>query len=219
MVHSGSKTSGPTSLDVTSTACDAEVLIAASQLGPSFGSLDTGATKTAIGSQLVMPLTRSLAPAIQRKVRKVPRCPCQVVFKFGNLSTLESSQALVIPIGKLDLKVAVVPGCTPCLLSNTFMRALKALIDTANHKLLSPCLRKELSLHLTPKGLLGRYQSTGHSGRSREGHWGSRNIHAGRRRNTNRVQNKWACYRQGRRRSTEVKWWQEVILCDCDNFL
>ena len=42
--------SGPTSLDVTSTACDAEVLIAASQLGPSFGILDTGATKTAIGS-------------------------------------------------------------------------------------------------------------------------------------------------------------------------
>ena len=33
------------------------------------------------------------------------------------------------------------------------MRALKALIDTANHKLLSPCLRKELSLHLTRNGL------------------------------------------------------------------
>lgn len=59
----------------------------------------------------------------------------------------------MIPICKLNLKVAIVPGCTPFLLSNTLMRALKALIDTANHKLLSPCLRKELSLHLTPKGL------------------------------------------------------------------
>ena len=88
-----------------------------------------------------MPLIRSLSPAIQRKVR---RCHCQVVFK---------SQALVIPIGKLNLKVGIVPGCTPFLLSNTFMRALKALIDTANHKLLSPCLRKELSLHLTRNGL------------------------------------------------------------------
>ena len=136
--------------EVTSTVCDAEVLLAASQLSPSFGILDTGATKTVIGCQLVGPLIQSLSPGIRRKIS---RCPCQVVFRFGNLSTLESEQALVIPIGKLHLKVAIVPGCTPFLLSNTLMRALKAMIDTGSNKLHSPTLIQPLSLHLTPKGL------------------------------------------------------------------
>ena len=136
--------------EITSTACDADVLLAASQLGPSFGILDTGATKTVIGSQLVGPLIQSLSSNIRGKIS---RCPCQVVFRFGNLSTLESEQALVIPIGSLFLKIAVVPGCTPFLLSNTLMRALKALIDTGSHKLHSSLLSQSMPLHLTQKGL------------------------------------------------------------------
>ena len=138
------------SCDVASSVCNAEALSVAAQLGPSFGILDTGATKTVIGSQLISSLINSLSPYIRRRVS---RCPCNVVFRFGNLSTLESEQALVIPIGRLFLKVAIVPGSTPFLLSNTLMRALKAMIDTKSQMLHSPILKKSLPLNLTSKGL------------------------------------------------------------------
>ena len=66
---------------------------------------------------------------------------------------MQSQQALVIPIGRLNLKVAVVPGHTPFLLSNTLMRALKARIDTSEHMLESPFLLEPVPLFLTQKGL------------------------------------------------------------------
>lgn len=88
---------------------EAEAFISSSGLSPNHGILDTGATKTVIGSELVKDLLNSLDPSVRKMVS---RCPCQVTFRFGNLSTLQSQQALVIPIGRLNLKVAVVPGYT-----------------------------------------------------------------------------------------------------------
>ena len=88
-----------------------------------FGILDTGATKTVIGSQLIKGLMNSLDPEIRNKVG---RYSCNITFRFGNLSTLDSQHALVIPVGRVKLKVAVVPGQTPFLVSNTLIRALKA---------------------------------------------------------------------------------------------
>ena len=129
---------------------EAKAFISSSGLSPNHGILDTGATKTVIGSELVKDLLDSLEPVIRKKVS---RCPCQVTFRFGNLSTLQSQQALVIPIGNLNLKVAVVPGLTPFLLSNTLMRALKAKIDTCDHLLESPYLPRPVPLMLTQKGL------------------------------------------------------------------
>ena len=72
---------------------------------------------------------------------------------FGNEATLSSRQALVIPIGKLRLKVAIVPGGTPFLLSNTLMRAMEAKIDCSSQTLSSKMLCKPVSLQLTSKGL------------------------------------------------------------------
>ncbi len=129
---------------------EATAFISSSGLSPNHGILDTGATKTVIGSDLVKDLLNSLDPVVRKKVS---RCPCQVTFRFGNLSTLQSQQALVIPIGNLNLKVAVVPGLTPFLLSNTLMRALKAKIDTHKHLLDSPFLQRPVPLMLTQKGL------------------------------------------------------------------
>ena len=116
----------------------------------SFGILDTGATKTVIGSKLIKGLLESLDPEIRSKVG---RCACQITFRFGNLSTLDSHQALVIPLGRVNLKVAVVPGQTPFLLSNTLVRALKAQIDADRQVLNSPLLKQGVDLQLTPKGL------------------------------------------------------------------
>ena len=101
----------------------------------SHGVLDSGATKTVIGSNLVEPLLQSFHPEVKSRVT---RCTCDVTFRFGNLSTLEAKHALVIPVGYLNLRVASVQGNTPFLLSNTLMRALKAVLDSC----LDMCLYK-----------------------------------------------------------------------------
>jgi hypothetical protein len=100
-----------------------------------WGILDTGATKTVMGSEHLKEFLDGLQPEIKKQVK---RCPCEVVFRFGNQGTLKSSQALVIPVGGMWLKIAVVQGSTPFLISNTLLRALGALIDTQNHQLQIP---------------------------------------------------------------------------------
>ena len=82
------------------------------------GIVDAGATKTVIGSGYLL---AALRPEVRKQVQ---RCRCSVVFRFGNQGTLESKHALVVPIGPLKLKIAIVPGHTPFLLSNTLLRAI-----------------------------------------------------------------------------------------------
>ena len=79
----------------------------------SFGVVDLGATKTVIGSSLVPDLIKNLSPQVQKSLS---RCSCSITFRFGNHGTLQSTQALVIPIHGFLLKVAIVPGSTPFLL-------------------------------------------------------------------------------------------------------
>ena len=114
------------------------------------GILDLGASKTVIGSEQVASLIDHLDSATRSQLR---RCPCNITFRFGNQGTLTSSQALVIPIGNLMLKVAIVPGATPFLLSNTLMRALHASIDCRRQELQSPMFGQPVKLNLSNKGL------------------------------------------------------------------
>ena len=116
----------------------------------SLGIVDLGATKTVIGSKLVPELLSSLDKNIRGKIT---RCPCAITFRFGNHGILQSQQALVVPISGLLLKIAVVPGSTPFLLSNTLLRTIEATIDTTKHVLHSAKLGKSFSLNLTSKGL------------------------------------------------------------------
>ena len=116
----------------------------------SHGVLDSGATKTVIGSNLVEALLQSLQPEVKSRVT---RCTCDVTFRFGNLSTLEAKHALVIPVGYLNLRVAIVQGNTPFLLSNTLMRALKAVLDSYHQELRSPMFHHPIKLQLTSRGL------------------------------------------------------------------
>ena len=60
---------------------------------------------------------------------------------------------MVIPIGPVNLHVALVPGRTPFLISNTLMRALKAIVDTHSQKLHSHCFQYPIPLRLSPRGL------------------------------------------------------------------
>ena len=119
------------------------------ELGP-VGILDTGATKTVIGSQLVSHFLKALSPKMQKKIS---RSECRVTLKFGNQGTLQSTVAIVIPLGRLLLRVAVVPGGTPFLLSNTLVRRLKATIDTAHDRMFSPYLSEAIDLTMTNRGL------------------------------------------------------------------
>ena len=83
--------------------------------------VDLGATKTVIGSELVPDLLQNLRPEVMKQVK---RCPCEVTFRFGNHGVLQSKHAIVVPIHGMLLKIAIVPGNTPFLLSNTLLRAL-----------------------------------------------------------------------------------------------
>ena len=114
------------------------------------GILDLGASKTVIGSEHVATLIKQLEPEIRSRLR---RCPCEITFRFGNQATLTSSQALVIPIGPPSLKIAIVPGGTPFLLSNTLMRAIHASIDCRSHEMHSPMFSSPVKLQLSSRGL------------------------------------------------------------------
>ena len=72
--------------------------------------IDTGATKTVMGSDHIS----SFLQAINPKVRKhVKGCSFDVTFRFGNQGTLKATHAMVVPVAGLQLKIAVVKGATP----------------------------------------------------------------------------------------------------------
>ena len=103
-----------------------------------------------IGSDNLGELIQNLDADIRKQLK---RCPCNVTFRFGNQGTLTSQQALVIPLGPLQLKVSTVQGGTPFLISNTLMRTLAAQIDCREQKLSSRMFLRPVQLNLTPKGL------------------------------------------------------------------
>ena len=56
-----------------------------------------------------------------------------MTFRFGNNSTVSSNRAMLIPIGPVWLRIAIVDSRTPFLISNTVFRSLGAIIDTQGH--------------------------------------------------------------------------------------
>ena len=125
----------------------AEILFATHD---TWGILDTGATKTVMGSNFVSSFLQSVHAYVKKSIR---RCPCDVTFRFGNQGTLKSEHAMVVPVCGLDLKIAVVPGATPFLVSNTLLRALGAMVDTNANELILPNHGCKVPLKLTNKGL------------------------------------------------------------------
>ena len=107
----------PTSVDIFATEeADDEAII------------DTGASRAVIGHERLKKLIRSLPKDLRSKVMRVPTEG--VVFKFGNAGRLASSFAVMLPRAQNGwLRVEVVPGHTPFLISNAVLRGLKGIID------------------------------------------------------------------------------------------
>ena len=87
--------------------------------------LDTGASRAVIGSDRLDKLVRSCNLGGSLKTAR-----SNVNFRFGNSGVLQSSHAVFFPRKTGGwIRVEVVPGQTPFLLSNSVLRALKAVVD------------------------------------------------------------------------------------------
>ena len=95
--------------------------------GP-FGIVDLGASQTVIGSDQVPELLSHLPPSVKSRVQKVA---CNTIFRFGNSSTVECREALMVPLDRWFVKICVVQSKTLFLVSNNVFRTLGAQIDTA----------------------------------------------------------------------------------------
>ena len=137
----------PSSVRAVSSVNSADIMFASCG---TCGVVDLGASKTVIGSNNLRELMQGLSSKVQDQLQ---RCPCRMHFRFGNQGVLSSSHALVVPIGGLKLKIAIVPGNTPFLLSNSFLRGFQAIIDTNQKTLSSPLLKHKISLQLSSRGL------------------------------------------------------------------
>ena len=115
-----------------------------------WGILDTGATKTVMGSNHVKGFLKALSPEVKKQIQ---RTSCDIMFRFGNQGTLQAVHALVVPLAGMKLKIAVVEGATPFLVSNTLLRALGAMIDTSQNQLVLPKHHIKIPLKLSAKGL------------------------------------------------------------------
>ncbi len=142
------RSEGQSSLEPAVLTANSAVVMFASH--GSFGVVDLGASKTVIGSNHLSELMNSFDQKIQDQLQ---RCPCKMQFRFGNQGILSSTQALVVPIGPLKVKIAIVPGNTPFLISNAFLRGLQAVVDTHQKHLKSPLLKEAIPLVLSPRGL------------------------------------------------------------------
>ena len=117
--------------------------------GP-FGIVDLGASQTVIGPNQVSELLSHLPEDVKCRVQKVP---CNTIFRFGNSSTVECREALLVPLDRWFVKICVVQSKTPFLVSNNVFRTLGAQIDTAADTVHFKQIQVKMPLSLTSKKL------------------------------------------------------------------
>ena len=116
--------------------------------------IDTGASRAVIGSERLKRLVRSFPPELRSRVMKVPTNG--VVFKFGNAGRLTSSFAVMLPrLQNGWLRVEVVPGHTPFLISNAVLGGLKGIIDVEGRVLGFKGSSQKIKLESVRKNLMG----------------------------------------------------------------
>jgi hypothetical protein len=114
------------------------------------GIIDTGASKSVIGQKKVKSLLHSLPTAVQTQVHWGSS---NTVFRFGNNGTLPSVGALYIPFGARWMRLEVVKGETPFLLSNAFLKATAADVCSSSCELFFTESGIRVPLHVNSKGL------------------------------------------------------------------
>ena len=131
--------------------CIEECHVVADEEGPEQAIIDTGASRTIIGEDRVAGLMGSFS----QKVREgVLRTKSKVTFKFGNSGTLQSSHALLFPRAKAGwIRVEVVPGRTPFLISNALLKKLGAVIDVGESCMYLKGVNKNILLKSCRKNL------------------------------------------------------------------
>eukprot|EP00435_Cladocopium_sp_Y103_P038647 s1426_g10.t1 len=116
--------------------------------------IDTGASKAVIGEARLKGLVQSFPYDLKSRVMRVPTDG--VVFKFGNAGRLASQYAILLPRAQNDwLRVEVVPGHTPFLISNSVLTKLHGIVDVAGKRLCFKGSEKHIPLFGVRKNLLG----------------------------------------------------------------
>ena len=114
--------------------------------------IDTGASRTVIGEDRVSGLVQYVSEKVGGQIQKVPS---RVQFRFGNSGTLQSRYALCIPRQQKGwIRIEVVPGQTPFLVSNTILKEMGAIIDPRNQQLRFLDHEHVVALHTCRKNLL-----------------------------------------------------------------
>ena len=117
--------------------------------------IDTGASRAVIGDQRLKGMLDSLPDSVRHRSYRA-RTP-GIVFKFGNASKLTSSFAILLPRSQKGwIRVEVVPGQTPFLISNSILKGLRGIVDVEDQVLrfkdnptvipLKPCRKSLLSV-------------------------------------------------------------------------
>ena len=114
------------------------------------GIIDTGASKTVIGQKKVKTLIQSMPIEVQKKMNWKKS---ETVFRFGNDAILPSVGALYLPFGSRWMRIEVVEGDTPFLLSNSCLRAIDADVCTRKSLLRLNQLGSVVPLKSNSKGL------------------------------------------------------------------
>ena len=115
------------------------------------GIIDTGASKTVIGQKKVKTLIQSMPIEVQKKneLEEIGNS----FFGLGTIAILPSVGALYLPFGSRWMRIEVVEGDTPFLLSNSCLRAIDADVCTRKSLLRLNQLGSVVPLKSNSKGL------------------------------------------------------------------
>ena len=112
--------------------------------------VDLGASQTVMGCQQKEEFLKNLPPEISSRTYETP---VSMSFRFGNNSTVQCEMALMVPIGPVWIRIAIVPSKTPFLLSNNVFCQLGAIIDTNKQSVYFERINCSVPLELSPRKL------------------------------------------------------------------
>lgn len=120
-----------------------------------YAIMDTGASRSVIGSENLPSMMQMLDPATRDRVREKPNC---IGFRFGNNQIEHSFKQIWIPIRsekqQIWIIVEVVPKHTPFLLSIQTMRKLGAVLNLEENSCVLQKLGRSIPLRIGKTGLL-----------------------------------------------------------------
>ena len=93
------------------------------------------------------------AACVDRLDRKA-ECPSRKSSAASETNQVPTSFALILPVHRTWFRIAIVPGQTPVLLSNEFLRTIQAVIDAEASTLWSKKLGKYLETAKSPSNLM-----------------------------------------------------------------